>query len=46
MPLLTDQPDRARRWAVALEQDNADLERVNNELRQQLASAEVHGVPA
>jgi cell division septum initiation protein DivIVA len=43
---LTDERDRARRWAVHLEQDNADLERVNAELRQQLASAEVHGVPA
>jgi LPS O-antigen subunit length determinant protein (WzzB/FepE family) len=43
---LTAERDRARRWAVHLEQETADLERVNNELRQQLAAAEVHGVPA
>lgn len=43
---LTAQRDRARRWAVHLEQDVADLDRVNAELRQQLAAAEVHGVTA
>jgi uncharacterized coiled-coil DUF342 family protein len=43
---LTDERDRARRWAVTLEQDCADLERVNAELRQHLAAVEVHGVPA
>jgi hypothetical protein len=33
---LTDQRDRARRWAVHLEQENADLEAVNNGLASKL----------
>jgi chromosome segregation ATPase len=34
---LTDERDRARRWAVHLEQETADLERVNAELRERIA---------